>query len=162
MSELNIYPILINDYVAFMGLAQAKSEKDALKLARDKFPALEDMGELEVLAPIDFEEEKVIIVDPELYIINNNEEIRYWLGELGPYYGATSPEESDNERLAQILDNAFPEESEDKKDVKLLPAKSSEHNSGNKSDTKDDEDNGDNAGKSDEKDEEQKDETVWV
>ena len=163
MSKLQIYPVTVNDYIPFLCFVVEHNPELALQLAEKRFPSLKTMGELEVLTPIDIDRESTFIVDPELYIINHNDEIKYWLGDSSSY-----DETNTNLHLAELFDDALPtkesKESEDK-DVELLPAKSSTKATDRKADKDSDkstEENSERDSKNSEEKDEEKDKTVWV
>lgn len=86
MAHLKLFPIIINDYLPFLALSFAYTEKQALANLELQFPNVEDFGACEVMEPVIFGQGKTMIIDPELYIIKDNEDLMYWLGDQGEYY----------------------------------------------------------------------------
>jgi len=156
MSKFKLYPITVNDFIPFICFVIGETTEQALIQAAETFPSLKVMGDLEVLDPINLDLGDSFVVDPELYIINNDDDIKYWLGDTSSYY----VDNTDDMSMAKLLDAALPTKEREEKDVKLLPAKTSEQTTGNKSDNKSTKENG---GKDSEKeDTEESDKTFWV
>ena len=125
MSKLLLYPIMISEYVPFLCFVRAENEKEALKYVDDKFPSLKTMGQMEINDPITISDGKVFVVDPELFILHYNDDVKYWLGdnsEQSNFYNENGILQSD---MSELFNDALPsEESEEKNNVILLPEKS--------------------------------------
>lgn len=155
MSELKLFPVTVNDFIPFLCFVVGKTSEQALKQAAETFPSLKAMGDLEVLEPRKLNIGDTFVVDPELYIIDDNEDVKYWLGDSSSYYVDNAEERN----MSELFDSGFPLKESEDNDVKLLPAKTSEQNVEKQSTDNTDKESGDNSG---EKDTEEKDKTLWV
>ena len=155
MAASKVIPIVVEDYMPFLCLYFGKDTKDMKLHVFEQFPLLKHLGNLEILPALDIKEGQSIIIDPEMFIIECDEELRSWLGEYNGYY---SGEVIDND--SGLFDEGFPEEESENKDVKLLTgpntgSNTEEEKSTNKSDTDSDK-------QSEEESTEVKDVTLWV
>lgn len=148
MSKLKLYPLVVNDFIPFICLVVGDNEKQAIKQAESSFPALKAMGDFEALDPISLVEGNVFVIDPELYILKGNDDVKYWLGD-------SSEHDITNQdcNLSHLLDNALPTKESEEKDVKLLPAKANVQIVENKATEKN---------KDEKDDSEKEDKIVWV
>jgi len=132
MSKLQIFPIIVNDYVPFMIITLAYNKKQALSSAKTMFPTLFtsfdlDKDDIDVLFPIKLEQGNTFVIDPEMYLIDNDNDLEFWLGENGKYYD----DNSEKIDLKDLAKNGL-DKIEEEKSVKLLPETISSENSGEK------------------------------
>ncbi len=148
MSKLKLYPLMVNDFIPFICLVVGDNDEQVIKQAELKFPALKDMGDFEILDPISLDEGSIFVIDPELYILNENDDVKYWLND-GSEYDITN----EDSNLLHLFNDDLPTEESEEQNVKLSPAKANVQTVGNKSTKKD---------KDEKNDDKEKDETFWV
>lgn len=155
MSKSKLFPITVNDFIPFICFVIGETSEQALIIAEKTFPALKAMGDLELLDPININSGETFVIDPELYIIKENDDIKYWLGDTSSYY----VDNTDEMIMARLFDASLPTKESEEKDVKLLPAKISEQIPVERPSDKSTEDSGKD---SEEENTEKEDKTVWV
>ena len=113
------------------------------------------MGDLELLDSIELNSGDSFVIDSELYIIQEDDDVKYWLGDSSSHY----IDNTDGISMSNLFDSALPTKESEENDVKLLPAKTGEQTPGNKSDNKSTEESGKDSEK---EDTEESDKTFWV
>jgi len=114
MAKLKLFVVRIEGWIPILFVVSGYSKTQILAIIKRKFPKHFDKFDFEVMKPIILNQGTFFAIDPDLNLLEDDNEIEIWFDEeFGSYY------EDDDVINIEIEDKEIEEKSEEKSDEKI-------------------------------------------